>query len=138
METLVNLTRKSLEFGEEYFPTADNPCDDFYLMTGEFEGTILRATYPELKEVQCKKIEEMLLKDGVTAQEILEEMGLDDREEEMQEQWKTVSEIDRNKWGRYVVDRRLEYVLPGAIDQYYGIKDLRDHITRDWDSVKIV
>lgn len=128
MKTLVDKFHDSCDFCERYAESQTTFMDYLYTITGEFERAILWSTYPELSLKEVDQIEELLLEDK-SAGEILETMGLEDRDELMKENAEILASFRRDQWDNFVRDKILDcYGGEGLSYWYYEMKRLADSI----------
>lgn len=123
MEIIIELMRKSLAFGEEYFSSYCEAMDEFYQWTRIFERCLIIATYPELTDEEIDNIWYLAFEENKSVEEILAIMGLELRNERAQmyrealeegrdvEYWKDVAHEARDEYYQKKMKELTEKLL---------------------------
>lgn len=101
----------------KYFPGLAQK-DTIFIYYEDYQRMVLWSTYPELNIQQIEIIEELLIQDA-TAEQILEIMQLEDRDEKMRQIMEDISSIPRSHWRGYVKDE----ILASHCRGYWGISN---------------
>lgn len=109
---------------EKYFPD-DYQMNTIFRYVGDYMRAILWSTYPELNLHEIEAIEELLV-EGATAEEILQIMGLEDRDEQLQQVMQDISNLPQDRWKDYTKEQIMAFNCRG----YWGISNMVEAILR--------
>lgn len=101
MKTLVKMHLTMHKFVDDYFGDVNYlHYDRLFKWCNLYEDMLLRLTYPALTQEERDVIIEKIM-EGKTADEILEELGLEDRDEIFRLHAKALNELEVEEWERY-------------------------------------
>lgn len=112
---------------EKYFPD-DYQMNTIFSYVGDYMRAILWSTYPELNLREIEAIEELLIEEA-TAEEILQIMELEDRDEQLQQIMQDISNLPRGCWRGYIKEQIMAFNCRG----YWGISNRAEAVLKGYD-----
>ncbi len=117
MKTFVTMHNEICNVVGKYFPDTCQ-MDTVFRYVDDYMRAILWSTYPELNLNEIEAIEELLIQDA-TAEEILQIMQLEDRDEKLQQTIQDMSELPRSRWRDYT----KEQIMASRCRGYWGLSN---------------